>query len=48
MGERVGGQGAGKNLSGLYLRNRKVYEVDNWYGHWLGCVGVQRHGLTLI
>ena len=39
---------AGKSLSGLYLRNRKVKVVDTWYGHWSRCVGVQDHGLTLI
>ena len=37
-----------KILSRLYLGNHKVYEVDTWYGHWLGVVGVQRHGVTLI
>ena len=36
------------SLSGLYLRNRKVKEVDTWLGHWLGDVGVQHHGVTLI
>ena len=30
-----------KILSRLYLRNYKVWEVDTWYGHWLGSVGVQ-------
>ena len=44
----AGGRAAGNSLSGLYLRNGKVYEVDTWYGHWLGCVGVQCYGLTLI
>ena len=37
-----------KILSGLYLRNRKMLEVDTWQGNWSGGVGVQRHGLTLI
>ena len=37
-----------KILSGLYLGNRKVWEVDTWWGYWLEGVGVQRHGLTLI
>ena len=37
-----------KILSGLYLRNRKVLQVDTLLGHWLGVVGVQRHGVTLI
>ena len=37
-----------KMLSGLYLGNCKVWEVDIWYGYWLGGVGVQRHGVTLI
>ena len=48
MGGQAGGRAAGKSLSGLYLTNRKVLEVDTWWGHWLGGVGVQRHGLTLI
>ena len=26
----AGGQAAGKSLSGLYVRSRKVYEVDTW------------------
>ena len=38
---------SGKSLSGLYLRNCKAYEVDTWLVHWLGGVGVQRHGMTL-
>ena len=25
-----------KILSGLYLRNRKLWEVDTWQGHYLG------------
>ena len=29
-----------KILSGLYLGNCKVQEVDIWQGHWLGSVGV--------
>ena len=37
-----------KILSGLYPRNYKMWEVDTWYGHWLGGVGVQHHGVTLI
>ena len=37
-----------KILSGLYLGNRKVYEIDTWSRHWLGGLGVQRHGVTLI
>ena len=37
-----------KILSSLYLRNRKVWEVDTLDGHWLGSVGVGRHGVTLI
>ena len=44
----MGGRLAENSLSGLYLRNRKVQEVHTWQGHWLGGVGVQRHGLTLI
>ena len=47
-GVRMGGRVVGKSLSRLYLRNRKVSEVDTWYGHWLRGVGVQRHGVTLI
>ena len=31
-----------KILSGLYLRNCKALEVDTWYEHWLGIVGVIR------
>ena len=27
---RMGGRVAGKSLSGLYLRNCKVWEVDTW------------------
>ena len=26
----LGGRAAGNSLSGLYLRNRKVQEVDTW------------------
>ena len=26
-----------KILSGLFLGNCKVWEVDTWLGHWLGC-----------
>ena len=37
-----------KVLSGLYLRNRKLQEVDTWKGHWLGVVGVQCYGVTFI
>ena len=47
-GVQMCGRAAGKSLSGLYLRNHKVKEVDTGYGYWLGGVGVQRHGLTLI
>ena len=36
------------SLTDGYLGNCKVKEVDTWWGHWLGGVGVQRHGLTLI
>ena len=28
-GVQIGGQAAGKSLSGLYLRNCKLWEVDN-------------------
>ena len=28
-----------KILPGLYLGNRKVYEVDTWKGYWLWVVG---------
>ena len=34
--------------SGLYHGNLKVQEVDTWYGHWLVCVDVKHHGVTLI
>ena len=34
-----------KILSGLYLRNCKVQEVDTWYGDCY--VGVQCHDLSL-
>ena len=34
-----------KILSGLYLRNCKVQEVDTWKAHWLEGVGVQHHGM---
>ena len=37
-----------KILSRLYLENCKVWEVDTWLGYWLGGVGVQHHGVTLI
>ena len=37
-----------KILSKLYLGNRKVEEVDSWYGQWLGGVVVQRCGVPLI
>ena len=37
-----------KILSGLYLGNHKVQEVDTWWGHCLVVVGVQHHGVTLI
>ena len=34
---RMGGRADGeKSLSGLYLRNHNMQEVDNWQGHWLG------------
>ena len=26
----------GRILSGLYLRNHEVQEVDTWWGHWVG------------
>ena len=47
-GVQMGGEAVGKSLSGLYLGNCKVYAVDTWKGHWLGGVGVQCHGVTLI
>ena len=34
-------------LSGVYLRDRKVYKIDSWLEHWLGFVGVQ-HYVTLF
>ena len=36
-----------KILSGLYLGNCRLQEVDTWQGHWLGVVGVQCHGCDL-
>ena len=32
----VGKRVVGKSFSGLYLRNRKVEEVDTWWEHRLG------------
>ena len=29
-------EGYGKSLSGLYLRNPDMYDVDTWYYHRLG------------
>ena len=37
-----------KILTRLHFRNHKALEVDTWYGHGLGGVGVQCHGVTLI
>ena len=37
-----------KILSGLYLRNHKVEEVDTRCRHWLRVVGVQCHGVTSL
>ena len=37
-----------KILTGLYLGNRKLSEVNTWYGYWLWVVGVQHHSVTLI
>ena len=37
-----------KILFGVYFRNRKVQEVDTGYRHWLWCVDVKYHGMTLI
>ena len=37
-----------KNLSELYLGNRKVLDVHTCQGHWLRDVIVQGHGVTLI
>ena len=34
-----------KILSGLYLGNCKVYEVDSWMGHWFGSVAMMCHGV---
>ena len=45
---QVGVWEAGKSLSGVYLRNRKIWEVDTWLGHWIGGVGVQSLSMTLI
>ena len=38
-GVRVGRQAGG---------GKKFVRAVSWWGHWLGCVGVQHHGLTLI
>ena len=38
-------------LSGLYLRERKVYEVDTWYGHCIAisaCMGNMKKIQTII
>ena len=35
-------------LSGSYLCNRKVLEVDSWKRKCLGVVGVQHYGVILI
>ena len=37
-----------KILSRLYPKNCKAEEGDTYWGHRLGVVGVQRHGVTLI
>ena len=37
-----------KILSGVYFGNHKVQEVDTGYRHWLWCVDVKYHGVTLI
>ena len=37
-----------KTLSTLYLQNCKVKEVDAWYGHLSGVVGVHCHRMNLI
>ena len=37
-----------KILSRVYFGNRKVQEVDTGYRHWLWCVDVKYHGVTLI
>ena len=37
-----------KILSGLYLGNHMVSEIDTLYGHWLDIVGVQHHCVILI
>ena len=51
MGRQAFGRAARrweKVLSGLYLKNHKVQEVDTWLGHWLGGIDVHRHGVTFI
>ena len=35
-----------KILSGPYLENCKLKEVDSWMGHWLGSVGILNYGVT--
>ena len=42
------GQAEPKILSGLYLRNVKVSDVDTLWEHWLEGVGVQCHGMSVI
>ena len=37
-----------KTLSGVYFGNRRVQESDTGYRHWLLCVDVKYHGVTLI
>ena len=37
-----------KILSGLYLENHKVMEVDTLWEQWLGSVGVPHLSVTLI
>ena len=48
MGERVGIQHHGLtfDLATLTLTNTNLVWAI-WYGHWLGGVCVQRHGVTL-
>ena len=44
----VSGSVGGKVCLGCILETLRCRNVDTWYGHWLGGVGVQHHSLILI
>ena len=50
MGRRAGFSGGQREIvrPGCISETVRCKEVHTWRGHWLGGVGVQRHGLTLI